>query len=166
MGFTLHRYGVAPTDARAPSFRSPGEPEPDQIACAVTAPGERDALSARPHRPPLTPAEHIVGWLAAHDPSTHADGDPTTLITGLTLSSKRVWPGDLYAALPGAFAHGVEYAHAAMDAGAVAVLTDPVGAAQLPPGIPVAVVEQPRRLLGGLAAQIYGNPAARCRRSG
>jgi UDP-N-acetylmuramoyl-L-alanyl-D-glutamate--2,6-diaminopimelate ligase len=102
----------------------------------------------------------IVGWLAAHDPSTHADGDPTTLITGLTLSSKRVWPGDLYAALPGAFAHGVEYAQAAMDAGAVAVLTDPVGAAQLPPGIPVAVVEQPRRLLGGLAARIYDNPAA------
>jgi UDP-N-acetylmuramoyl-L-alanyl-D-glutamate--2,6-diaminopimelate ligase len=125
-----------------------------------------DSLSTRPHRPPLTRLSSIVGWLAAHDPSTHADGDPTTLVTGLTLSSKRVFPGDLYAALPGAFAHGIEYAADAMDAGAVAVLTDPMGAAQLPPGVPVAVVEQPRRLLGGLAAKIYGNPAAAMRMIG
>ena len=123
-------------------------------------------LSTRPHRPPLTRLSTIVGWLAAHDPTTHADGDPTTLVTGLTLSSKRVWPGDLYAALPGAFAHGVDYAADAMAAGAVAVLTDPVGASQLPPHIPVAVVEQPRRLLGGLAARIYGNPAASMRMIG
>jgi UDP-N-acetylmuramoyl-L-alanyl-D-glutamate--2,6-diaminopimelate ligase len=124
----------------------------------VTGKGE-DALSARPRRPPLTPLSRIVGWLAARDASTHADGDPTTLVTGLTLSSKRVWPGDLYAALPGAFAHGVEYAREALGSGAVAVLTDPVGAAQLPAGVPVVVVDEPRRLLGGLAAKIYGEPA-------
>ncbi len=119
-------------------------------------------LSARPQRPPLTPLSRIVGWLAAHDASTHADGDPTTLVTGLTLSTKRVWPGDLYAALPGAFAHGIDYVEEALAAGAVAVLTDPVGAAQLRPGIPVAVVEQPRKLLGGLAARIYATPPGRC----
>ena len=127
---------------------------------------EDEGLSTRPHRPPLTRLSTIVGWLAAHDPTTHADGDPTTLVTGLTLSSKRVWPGDLYAALPGAFAHGIEYAREAVEAGAVAVLTDPVGAAQLPPGIPVAVVQQPRRLLGGLAARIYGNPSQSMRMIG
>ncbi len=132
----------------------------------MTGPREGGALSARPHRPPLTPFSRVVGWLAAHDPTTHADGDPTTLVTGLTLSSKRVLPGDLYAALPGAFAHGVEYAREAVDAGAVAILTDPVGAAQLPPGVPVVVVENPRRLLGGLAARIYGNPAASMRMIG
>lgn len=131
----------------------------------MTDPGD-SALSARPRRPPLTPLSRIVGWLAAQDPTTHADGDPTTLITGLTLSSKRVAPGDLYAALPGAFAHGVEYAGEAMAAGAVAVLTDPVGATHLPPGVPVAVVEQPRRLLGGLAARIYGDPATSMRMIG
>jgi UDP-N-acetylmuramoyl-L-alanyl-D-glutamate--2,6-diaminopimelate ligase len=125
-----------------------------------------EATSTRPRRPPLTPLSRVVGWLAAHDPTTHADGDPTTLITGLTLSSKRVWPGDLYAALPGAFAHGIDYARDAVAAGAVAVLTDPVGAAQLPPGVPVAVVEQPRQLLGGLAARIYGNPARSMRMIG
>jgi UDP-N-acetylmuramoyl-L-alanyl-D-glutamate--2,6-diaminopimelate ligase len=131
----------------------------------VTGQGE-EALSPRPRRPPLTPLSRIVGWLAAHDATTHADGDPTTLVTGLTLSSKRVWPGDLYAALPGAFTHGVEFAREALAAGAVAVLTDPVGAAQLPAGVPVAVVEQPRRLLGGLAAKIYGEPAKAMRMIG
>jgi UDP-N-acetylmuramoyl-L-alanyl-D-glutamate--2,6-diaminopimelate ligase len=132
----------------------------------VTGEGEDGALSARPLRPPLTPLSRIVGWLAAHDATTHADGDPTTLVTGLTLSSKRVWPGDLYAAMPGAFAHGVDFAEEALRAGAVAVLTDPVGAAQLPVGVPVAVVEQPRRLLGGLAARIYGEPARSMRMIG
>jgi UDP-N-acetylmuramoyl-L-alanyl-D-glutamate--2,6-diaminopimelate ligase len=125
-----------------------------------------EALSPRPRRPPLTPLSRIVGWLAAHDATTHANGDPTTLVTGLTLSSKRVWPGDLYAALPGAFAHGVEFAREALASGAVAVLTDPVGAAQLPAGVPVAVVEHPRRLLGGLAAKIYGEPAKAMRMIG
>jgi UDP-N-acetylmuramoyl-L-alanyl-D-glutamate--2,6-diaminopimelate ligase len=132
----------------------------------VTGQGEGGALSARPLRPPLTPFSRIVGWLAAHDATTHADGDPTTLVTGLTLSSKRVRPGDLYAAMPGAFAHGADFAGDALAAGAVAVLTDPVGAARLPAGVPVAVVEQPRRLLGGLSAKVYGDPAASMRMIG
>ena len=56
----------------------------------MTGQGDDGAISARPQRPPLTPLSRIVGWLAAHDATTHADGDPTTLVTGLTLSSKRV----------------------------------------------------------------------------
>ena len=54
-------------------------------------------------------------------------------------------PGDLYAALPGANAHGARYAAAARDAGAVAVLTDAAGA------------DAPRRR--------RGRPAARRRRA-
>ena len=95
MGFALHRYGVAPSGRRRPSCRSPGEPRcassrrsapdhqtrtPSRIAC----PGDRlgGATSTRPRRPPLTPLSRVVGWLAAHDPTTHADGDPTTSVTG------------------------------------------------------------------------------------
>jgi UDP-N-acetylmuramoyl-L-alanyl-D-glutamate--2,6-diaminopimelate ligase len=52
-------------------------------------------------------------------------------VTGVTLSSQDVVAGDLYAALPGANAHGARYAAAARDAGAVAVLTDAAGAASL-----------------------------------
>ena len=54
---------------------------------------------------------------------------PTTVeVTGLSLSSQRVRPGDLYAALPGSRAHGATYAAEAVAAGAVAVLTDEEGA--------------------------------------
>ena len=49
-------------------------------------------------------------------------------VTGLTLASQRVRPGDLYAAPAGARAHGASFAADAVDAGAVAVLTDPAGA--------------------------------------
>jgi UDP-N-acetylmuramoyl-L-alanyl-D-glutamate--2,6-diaminopimelate ligase len=87
--------------------------------------------------------------------------DPEIIVTGITLSTQRVQPGDLYAAPAGSRVHGATYARQAVDAGAVAVLTDPEGAAicdQL--GVPVLVVDRPRTLLGELAARVYGNPAA------
>jgi UDP-N-acetylmuramoyl-L-alanyl-D-glutamate--2,6-diaminopimelate ligase len=82
------------------------------------------------------------------------------VVTGVSLDSRAVRPGDLYAAVPGARAHGAEFAGAARDAGAVAVLTDPRGAALCAAvGLPVLVVPTPRRVLGALAARIYGDPA-------
>ena len=48
-------------------------------------------------------------------------------VTGISLSSQRVLPGDLYAALPGSRAHGASYAVEAARSGAVAVLTDETG---------------------------------------
>jgi len=48
-------------------------------------------------------------------------------VTGVSLSSQDIVPGDLYAALPGANAHGARYAAGAREAGAVAVLTDEAG---------------------------------------
>ena len=85
------------------------------------------------------------------------------LVTGVTLDSRRVRPGDLYAALPGATTHGAKFAAAATATGAAAVLTDPQGAqwcdaAEL--AVPVIVVPDPRGLLGELSAWIYGDPAA------
>ncbi|HET6152482.1 MAG TPA: UDP-N-acetylmuramoyl-L-alanyl-D-glutamate--2,6-diaminopimelate ligase [Marmoricola sp.] len=88
-------------------------------------------------------------------------GDPAaTTVTGLSLSSQRVQPGDLYAAVPGARVHGAAYTADAIAAGAVAVLTDDAGAAMLDDaGVPVLVVPDPRPLLGLLAALVYGDPA-------
>ena len=37
-----------------------------------------------------------------------AGGDLDTVVTGLTLSSQRSLPGDLYAALPGSRVHGMD----------------------------------------------------------
>jgi UDP-N-acetylmuramoyl-L-alanyl-D-glutamate--2,6-diaminopimelate ligase len=83
------------------------------------------------------------------------------LVRGITLSSTSVGPGDLYAALPGARTHGARFAADAARAGAVAVLTDSVGAQMLGEvALPVLVVEQPRQVLGSLAAFVYGSPAA------
>ena len=50
-------------------------------------------------------------------------------VTGVTLRAQHVRAGDLFAALPGARAHGADFAAAAVASGAAAVLTDPAGAA-------------------------------------
>ena len=84
----------------------------------------------------------------------------TAAVTGVTLDSRAVRPGDLYAALPGARAHGADFVGQAASAGATACLTDPAGAARARgTGLPTYVVEDPRHVLGGLAAWVYGNPA-------
>ena len=83
------------------------------------------------------------------------------MVTGLTLSSGSVRPGDLYAALPGARTHGSCYAAAAASAGAVAVLTDPSGLGQsLGAELPVLVLERPRGRLGDMARLVYADAAS------
>ena len=126
----------------------------------------RDPVATRPGRPPRTPLADLVEWIAAAYPGTTSAGDLSVGVTGISLSSQRCLPGDLYAALPGARAHGVDYAGEAVAAGAVAVLTDPSGAARAPDGVPLVVVEDPRRLLGRLAARVYGEPATSMRMIG
>lgn len=94
--------------------------------------------------------------------SVTATGD--AVVTGVTLASQEVRPGDLYAALPGARRHGAEFIAGAKEAGAVAVLTDERGgeeAARV--GLPAIVVPEPRGVLGGVAATVYGDPTARLR---
>ena len=84
-----------------------------------------------------------------------------TRVTGVTLRSQDVRPGDLFAALPGASAHGARFAAAAVASGAVAVLTDPAGADQLPADLDAAVLvhPEPRTVLGSVAADVYGHPS-------
>lgn len=86
-------------------------------------------------------------------------------ISGISSSSALVGTGNLFAALPGSTAHGIQYAPAAVRAGAVAILTDPAGAAELADlgrdlaDVPVLVVAEPRAVLGELSAELYGHPA-------
>jgi len=82
-------------------------------------------------------------------------------VTGITHDSRSVRPGDLYAALPGARAHGADFAAAAAAAGAVAVLTDSSGRDRaVASGRPVLVVPDPRAVLGRVAREVYDDPAA------
>lgn len=87
-------------------------------------------------------------------------------ISGISLNSRSVEPGDLYVALPGASRHGADFASDAIKAGAAAVLTDDAGARLLAlstdTAVPVLVVDNPRNDVGPLSAMIYrsqaGNP--------
>jgi UDP-N-acetylmuramoyl-L-alanyl-D-glutamate--2,6-diaminopimelate ligase len=122
--------------------------------------------ASRPQHPPRRPLTELAAWLAAADPSTRTHGDLRGVATGVTLASQRVLPGDVYAALPGSRAHGIDYAAAAVEAGAVAVLTDLRGTADAPAGVPVLEVAAPRSLLGRFAAHLYGDPARSLRMLG
>lgn len=87
-------------------------------------------------------------------------------MTGISLDSRLIQSGDLYVALPGVSRHGAEFVTEAVEAGAVAVLTDGSGAERLTDrsarvDIPVVVRSEPRRNLGELAATVYGHPARR-----
>jgi len=80
-------------------------------------------------------------------------------VSGVCLNSADVRPGDLYAGLPGASAHGAQFAKDALAAGAVAVFTDPAGMGFVPASTPAIVSEDPRSSLGALAADLYDRPS-------
>jgi UDP-N-acetylmuramoyl-L-alanyl-D-glutamate--2,6-diaminopimelate ligase len=82
------------------------------------------------------------------------------LVSGVTLHSDAVRPGDLYAALPGARDHGAKHLAAAIRRGAVAILTDPAGGVlAADTALPTLVVVNPRARLGEVAAAIYRRPS-------
>jgi len=122
--------------------------------------------SLRPERPVGATVQQVVertGAVPAGAPAAAAAAGPV-LLRGITLRAQDVRPGDLFAALPGSKVHGSRYAAQAVATGAVAVLTDPAGAAALtepgtPLGVPVLIAETPRALLGSIARLIYGDPS-------
>jgi UDP-N-acetylmuramoyl-L-alanyl-D-glutamate--2,6-diaminopimelate ligase len=100
--------------------------------------------------------------LAALDDLVGSGDDGHRLVSGVALASSSVRPGDLYAALPGARTHGARFAADAVEQGAVAVLTDPGGRdLAAAAGVPVRVVDDPRAVLGAVAARVYGDPSSR-----
>lgn len=111
-----------------------------------------DLMRVRPRTAPRLDLFEIAAHLglAASDEA---------VVTGISLNTSLVQPGDLYAALPGASAHGASYADAARAAGAVAILTDPEGAAMIS-GLPVLVVDAPRVVLAELSSFIYSDPSS------
>jgi UDP-N-acetylmuramoyl-L-alanyl-D-glutamate--2,6-diaminopimelate ligase len=84
-------------------------------------------------------------------------------VTGVSLGSGSVQPGDLYVGVPGRNSHGASFAAGAREAGAVAILTDEAGAViAADSGLPVLVTQDARAALAAVAAWIYRtgeNPA-------
>jgi UDP-N-acetylmuramoyl-L-alanyl-D-glutamate--2,6-diaminopimelate ligase len=80
------------------------------------------------------------------------------VLTGISMNTNDLRPGDLFVAMPGKKTHGAEFIEKAIELGATAVATDTAGLAHTK-GIPVPVVriENPRQHLGNLAAYVYGN---------
>ena len=77
-------------------------------------------------------------------------------VTGVEHDSRQVRPGDLFVALPGQRFDGRAFAAAAVAAGAVAVIGPEPGDVAVK--VPWLIVDDPRALLGPLAARVYGHP--------
>jgi UDP-N-acetylmuramoyl-L-alanyl-D-glutamate--2,6-diaminopimelate ligase len=116
---------------------------------------ENPSAVPRPTRPPSRALADVAAFVGA------SVDLPDVAVHGLTHDSRAVQPGDLYAALPGTRAHGAAFAEAAVEAGAVATLTDAAGEIEAArASAPVLVVDEPRRKLGPLAAWLYDDPTA------
>src|SRR6187549_2263947 len=96
----------------------------------------------------LSELTDLLGPAAGGDPRL----DPE--ITGVAHDSRAVEPGDLYVALVGQRFDGRAFAPAAVEEGAVAVL----GPGPASVDVPWVPVEDPRSVLGPLAAAVYGHP--------
>ena len=106
----------------------------------------------------MRPEPTYVALAAVLPPGAAADA--RTSVSGVTLDSRDVRPGDLYAALPGHHTHGARFAADAVASGAAAILTDAEGAGLCADvSVPVVIVARPREVLGDVAARVYGEPA-------
>ncbi len=90
-----------------------------------------------------------------------AQGGREARITGLSVDSRQVKPGHLFAALPGTRMHGGEFIRYALRMEAAAILTDREGAAiaaaeLAASGAALIVVEDPRQVLAYTAALWFG----------
>jgi UDP-N-acetylmuramoyl-L-alanyl-D-glutamate--2,6-diaminopimelate ligase len=115
-------------------------------------------IRTRPRRPPRTPLGELARLVSARSDGSAADVE----VTGITVDSRAVEPGDVYVAAPGASTHGARFAATAEAAGAVAVVSDEAGARLCVDdgvGVPVLVVDRPRDVLGALSSRVYGDPA-------
>ncbi|MBP2702350.1 UDP-N-acetylmuramoyl-L-alanyl-D-glutamate--2,6-diaminopimelate ligase [Microbispora sp. RL4-1S] len=116
-------------------------------------------------RPAAVPARPLSGLTALLGAASSVPSPGARVVrgavTGVTIDSRQVRRGDLYVAMPGARAHGAEFARDALAAGAAAILTDGQGRdLAAATGLPVVVVDDPRAVLGEVAAWVYGRPAA------
>ncbi|MGV0835375.1 UDP-N-acetylmuramoyl-L-alanyl-D-glutamate--2,6-diaminopimelate ligase [Mycolicibacterium thermoresistibile] len=120
-------------------------------------------MNLRPSHPVGSSLRRLAAQV--HAVSIGAVEIPDIPIVGVTLRSQDTRAGDLFAALAGSTTHGATYAADAVQRGAVAVLTDSVGAERLDGVVPVPVLvhPDPRTVLGELAATVYGRPSERLR---
>ena len=134
-----------------------------------------DAQSLRPRNPRGSTVTELVEYLealGAHPVLEHQGSEED--VRGISMDSRAVRPADLYVALPGAKAHGAQFAQKALEAQAHAILTDTAGARMIREanlsldGCSLLVCDSLRPVIGSLAALIYGSQGSeslRCHRN-
>ena len=89
-------------------------------------------------------------------PSSQVEGDPRTEIDSLAFDNRQVEPGALFFCVRGLGSDGHDYAPAAVEAGAVALVCErPLGL-----GVPEVIVPDSRAAMAPAAAAFNGNPTA------
>ncbi|MDN6303215.1 MAG: UDP-N-acetylmuramoyl-L-alanyl-D-glutamate--2,6-diaminopimelate ligase [Brachybacterium sp.] len=131
----------------------------------MTSTMEPDLEPARPRRGRGASATDLAHALGAPVPGSAEPGSSECgaelVLRGVTLDSRSVEPGDLWCALPGAHAHGAQFAEQAAGLGAAMALTDPTGRERgVAGGRPVRGGEDPRTATAPAAALGPGRPAA------
>src|SRR5690606_36917560 len=82
-------------------------------------------------------------------------------VSGVTVRTSEVHPGDLFVSLKGAHSHCASFAAEARERGAVALLADADGAQLASEArLPSIVVDSPRAALGDISAWVYQTNAA------
>lgn len=124
----------------------------------------RDAFATAVDRERHFRPQHVVPIslkdIASQLPGVRLSGDDTVQVTGVSLDSRSVLPGDLYAALPGAHVHGAQFIRAAQERGARAVYTDSAGYALAhDAGIAAIIADDARGQLGVVSAAVYDTAA-------
>ena len=111
-------------------------------------------LPPRPSPQPVALTE-VLADLGAQIPP-----EVPEVVSGAAMDSRRVQPGDIYIAVPGAHHHGATFAVDVAERGAVCILTDADGAGLAEAGgLPVITVADPRTIAGEVAARAFGRPA-------
>ncbi|GGM39254.1 UDP-N-acetylmuramoyl-L-alanyl-D-glutamate--2,6-diaminopimelate ligase [Promicromonospora citrea] len=112
-------------------------------------------------RPAATTARQVSELAVAFGLSIAPGQSADAAVTCVASDNRVVQDGDLFVALPGARAHGAQFAADAVRRGAAAILTDARGAELIGAGstTPVVVADDPRAILGSVAAWVLGNPA-------
>ncbi|NLI90784.1 MAG: UDP-N-acetylmuramoyl-L-alanyl-D-glutamate--2,6-diaminopimelate ligase [Peptococcaceae bacterium] len=82
-------------------------------------------------------------------------GETQVMVSGITHDSRKVSSGDIYVCIRGFKLDGHDFAEAAVQAGAAALVVDHY----LDINIPQIKVRDPRQAIGFLAAEVYGNPS-------
>ncbi len=95
--------------------------------------------------------------LVAHDSALTILGHPDAEITGISIDSREVRPGDLFAALRGSYYDGHAFAEQAIAAGAGALLVQE----RVDTRIPQVVASDSRAALSGIAAAYFDHPSSR-----